>query len=164
MTDWCLYGEATDVDGEYYPMAPDIVIVNVPDEMALSRRKVFRFLKKQVGVGKRDHEIIRRKAIAPRYWGIKELYTVWGRFLRRVGFYREFYKDRLTLIPLRGEIPEDLKKGFWTFGSGFLVIFYDWAGCNDETQLKKEFSARHPGLMEPCKQKLTEVREFSLTK
>jgi hypothetical protein len=42
MADWCLYGEATDVDGAYYSMSPDIVIVNVPDEKVLFRRRLFR--------------------------------------------------------------------------------------------------------------------------
>ena len=164
MTDWCLYGEATDIDGESYSMAPDIVIVNVPDEMVLSRRKLFRFLRKRAGLGRRELELLKRKELAPTYWGFKELYTPWGKFLRRLGFYQQCNQDRLTLIPLRGELPADLKLGFLAFGTGFLVRFYDWAGCNDENQLKMQFSFRHPGLMEPSKQELTEVREFSLAK
>jgi len=145
MADWCLYGEATDADGESYAMAPDIVIINVPDKTVLNRKNLFHFLKNQVG--KKGLKILTRKTVSRKYWGTMKLYSRWGRILTRLGFYQQYYQDYLTLISLTGEVPEDLKKGFLTFGKGFLVRFYDWTGRNDEDQMKKEFTVRHPGLM-----------------
>jgi len=143
MTDWCLYGEAVDAEGEFYAMAPDIVIVNVPKTI-IDRKGIFRFLKNTVD--KKEIEILSRKFISKKYWGTMKLYTRWGKLLTHLGFHQKYYQDRLTLINLARETPADLKKGFLAFGNGFLVRYYDWNGGNDEDLLKIDFAIRHPDL------------------
>jgi hypothetical protein len=159
MADWCMYSEAVDKDGECYSMAPDLVIVNVPDDLLLNRRRVFRFLKRRVS--KRDLQFMKRRVVSPEYWSSRKFYSRWGRFMTWIGFYRKFYKDCSTLFSLAGEIPEDLKRGFIAFGGyetyekGYLIRYFDWTeSIQDEDSIMWAFASRHP--------ELTPVSEASL--
>lgn len=145
MTDWCLYGEAVTAEGELFKMAPDIVIVNVP-ETVLDRQGIFRFLKSKVG--RKEFGLLSGKMVARKHWGTMKLYSRLGKILIGMGFYQKYFEDRLTLIQLAREIPEELRRGFLAFGDGFLIRFYDWNGGSDEVLMKKEFAIRQPELAE----------------
>ena len=135
MVDWCLYGEALDKNGNSFSMAPNIVIVNVPEKISLNRRSFFHFLKNKVT--EKDLAMLK---------GIK---TSQG--------------YRLNLISLAGEIPQELKRGFDAFGIGALVGFYDWLESTERYQIGMEFAGRHPDLIDILKDYPFKINELNET-